>query len=206
VDTRAVTAPSRYVPGEVGLIRRRTLLFGLGGAALLAGGGVALRLGTGYTLPEGAVPIALTDKEFAIVWAIVEALLPADGDLPSGVDLGVPQRIDEELWSMNAETRSDLQSALSALEYWPVMARYGSRLSKLPPARRAEVLSEMAVRGPRPIALAASSLKQMCHLFFYAHERTWAAIGYDGPIVRTAQPPPSAVAYRALLDARRSGS
>jgi hypothetical protein len=190
------------VPGGV-LIRRRTVLFGLGGALLLAGGATAVRLTTGYGLPGGEVPIATTAKELAIVRAIVEALLPADGDLPAGVDVGVPQRIDEELWSMSPELREDLRSAISALEYWPVLSGRGSRLSTLPPAARAEVLDALAVGGPRPVAQAAGALKQMCHLFYYASPETWAALGYDGPWVTTPRPPPSSLAYRALLDARR---
>jgi hypothetical protein len=188
------------------VLRRRTVLFGLGGALLLAGGGAAVALSSGYAVAPGDVPIATTAKELAIVRAIVEGVLPADGDLPAGVDLGVVQRIDEELWSMPPHLREDLKSALSVLEYWPLLTGWGRRLTRLAPADRAAVLEAAMAKGPRPVAQAASALKQMCHLFYYASDATWAGIGYDGPWVKTPKPPPSSVAYRALVDAARRGA
>lgn len=188
------------------MFRRRTVLFGLGGAALLAAGGAALTLTSGYRLGPDDVPVACTVKELVIVRAIVEAVLPADGDLPGGLDLGVAQRIDEELWSMPPTLRDDLRSALAVLEYWPLLKGWGGRLTRLEPAARAEILAAAMASGPRPVAQAASALKQMCHLFYYASEGPWAAIGYDGPWVKTPSPPPSSVAYRALLDAARRGA
>jgi hypothetical protein len=184
------------------VIRRRTVLFGLGGAVVLAGGAAALRLSTGYP-PGDDVPVATTDKELAIVRAIVEALLPADGDLPSGVEVGVVQRIDEELWSMAPDVRDEARRAIAVLEYWPLLSGRGARLTRLSPTERVEALTSAMARAPRPVARAATTLKQLCHLFYYASDATWSAIGYDGPWVQTPRPPPSSRAYRALLDERR---
>lgn len=187
------------------MLRRRTLLLGLGGALLTAGGGAALVATTGYTPDPRDVPVACTAKELVIVRAIVEALLPADDGAPSGADLGVVQRIDEELWSAAPAVREDLRRALSVLEWWPVLAGFGGRLSRLPPAEAALALQHALERGPRAAAQAASAYKQLTHLFGYAADASWAAIGYDGPWVETPRPPPSSLAYRALLDARRPG-
>ena len=44
---------------------------------------------------------------------------------------------------------------------------------------------------------AATALKQMIHLFTYACDEAWPAIGYDGPRVARAAPE-SARAYAAL--------
>lgn len=180
------------------------MLLGLGGAVAVAAGAVAIGLAGGDPPDPRDTPIACTPQELAIVRAIVEAVLPADGDLPSGSALGVVQRIDEELWSTTPETRADLKSALAVLQWWPVLSGFGGRLTRLPPEVRAAALDHAAVKGPRPVAQAATAFKQMCHLFAYTADGTWAAIGYDGPWVRTPKPPPSSRAYRAMLEARRA--
>ena len=183
-------------------MNRRTVLFGLGGALVLGCAGAAGRLSMGYAVPAGDVPIGLSERELSIVRAIVEVLCPEEEGLPGGLALGVHQRIDEEVWSMPQALADDVRSAISALELIP-LARYGSRLSRLSPERRVEAFEWMLARAPRVVGQAANALKQMCGLFWYARDETWAAIGYDGPWVKTPRPPPSSVAYAALLAERR---
>lgn len=182
--------------------RRRMLTFGVGGAALLACGGGLSWLTLGYRLAPGDAAIGLSVKELAIVRAIVEALLPADGDLPSGITLGVHQRIDEEVWSAPDAVRADLSAAIQLLEVLPPVFGHAGRLTRLRPEQRAAALAAMMTQGPTPVVQAATALKQMCHLFAYVHEATWPAIGYDGPWVAVARPPPSSVRYAELLAAR----
>lgn len=185
--------------------RRRLLSFGLGGAAMLAAGGVWSWFRGGYSVPPGDVPVALTVKELAIVRAIVEALHPADGDLPSGLSIGVHLRIDEEVWSANDHARADLKAAIGVLEHVPLLFGWGGRLTHLPPADRVAFLVEVMATGPGPIGRAATAIKQLCSLFYYSHPATWAAIGYDGPWVPES-PPDSSVRYaehaRAAREAR----
>lgn len=181
--------------------RRRVLSFGLGGAAVLAAGGALSWLRLGYEVGPDDVPIGLSVKELAIVRAIVEALHPADGDLPSGLAIGVHQRIDEEVWSSNDETREDLKAAINALEHLPPLFGWRGRLTHLPAEERVAFLVRMSQTGPGPVARAATAIQQLCSLFYYGHPATWAAIGYDGPWV-PARPPPSSLRYAELL--RRS--
>ena len=182
---------------------RRTVLFGLGGALVLACGGGLARVRTGYRLAPGDAAIGLTVKQLAVVRAVVETLLPADGDLPAGLALGVHQRIDEEVWAMSDELRSDVRSALEVVEILPLVWGFGGRFSRLALEDREVAFRRMATGTIGPVVQAASALKQMCALFYYASDATWAAVGYDGPFVQTPRPPPSSVAYAALLQAAR---
>lgn len=177
--------------------RRRVLLFGLGGAATLACGGVLSWFQAGYSVPPEDRPLGLTVKELAVVRAIVEALLPADGDLPSGLAVGVHQRIDEEVWSQPDPMRDDLKSAISLLEHLPPLYGWPHRLTRLAPAEREAFLGHVLLHGPGPVVQAAGALKQLCGLFYWGHPGTWGAIGYDGPFV-PEQAPPSSVRYREL--------
>jgi hypothetical protein len=182
------------------------LALGGGGAALLGCGGALSWLTVGYALPPGDAPIGLSVKELAIVRAIVEAVLPEDGDLPSGLSLGVHQRIDEEVWSAPDDVRADLSAAIQLLEVLPPLYGFPGRLSRLRPDQRVAYLEALLRAGPTPIVQAVTALKQMCHLFAYVHDRTWAAIGYDGPWVSIPRPPPSSVRYAELLTAARRAS
>jgi hypothetical protein len=56
------------------------------------------------------------------------------------------------------------------------------------------------------LAQVSGAFKQMVLLLYYADPRVWPAIGYDGPWVKEAKPPASAVAYARLVEAARAGS
>ncbi len=184
--------------------RRRVLAFGVGGAALLLCGGGLSWLRLGYSLPVGDVAIALSVKQLAVVRAVVEALLPATQDLPSGVELGVHQRIDEELWAAPDEVRADLALALELIEHLPPVHGFSGRLTRLSVAQREAFLLGCLRSELTPVVQAVVALKQMSHLFYYCEDHTWSAIGYDGPWVQQPRPPASAVRYAELLASRRS--
>lgn len=191
--------------------RRRFLKVGLGGALLLAGGSVLgwriFEFGeVGYArfIAPGEVPIALSVKEFAVVKALVRALLPAEDGFPSGESLGVAQRIDEEVWAAAPEVRRDLKAGLQLLEHATAMKGFQSRFTRLEPAAQRAYLEKLLAGSNNTLCLVALALKEMAHLFYYGHESVWKHIGYDGPLVKTAVPPDSTVAYKALL--RRSGA
>jgi hypothetical protein len=185
------------------LSRRRLLAFGAGGAALLGCGGALSWLTVGYSLPPGDVAVGLSVKELAIVRAIVEALLPEDGDLPSGLSLGVHQRVDEEVWSAPDDVRSDLRAAIQLLEVLPPLYGFPGRLTRLRPDQRLACLQALRTAGWTPIVQAVTALQQMCHLFAYVQPGSWPAIGYDGPWVGVERPPPSSVRYAEVLAAAR---
>lgn len=182
--------------------RRRFLAWGLGGTALLAAGGALGWVTLGYRLPEGDVAIGLSVKELVIVRAIVDALLPEDGDLPAGLDVGVHQRIDEEVWAAEDALQTDLRAALHLLEHLPPLYGYPGRFTSLDRASR-EAVFRRYFSGPGPVVQAASALKQLCQIFYWSNDPTWSAIGYDGPWIRTPRPPDSALRYAQLLAERR---
>jgi hypothetical protein len=184
------------------LKRRRFLKLGLGGIALLAIGGGAFKwLGSGYGafVTGDERPIALTTKEFAVVKCVVRALTPADGPLPSGESLGIAQRIDEELWAASSDTRSDLKAGLQVLEHATIINGYSARFTSLDAQKQREYLTKLLDGSNDTLRQVAGGLRQIVHIFYYARPETWKAIGYDGPLVPTAVPPDSHLAYAKLL-------
>ncbi|MCK6548243.1 gluconate 2-dehydrogenase subunit 3 family protein [Myxococcota bacterium] len=179
--------------------RRRLLQLGLGGSAVLAAGGGLRWFALGYSLAPGERAVSLGTKELAIARALVETLCPADGDLPSGVSLGVHLRFDEEAWASSASFRDDLVAALGVLEHCPPLFGRWARFTGLDLRAREEVFRRMLSSERDVLAKVAFALKQMVHAFYWAREETWPASGYDGTWIVDAKPPASAVRYRELV-------
>jgi hypothetical protein len=184
-------------------LRRRSFLkLGLGGAIVLAVGGAALKylvLGYGAMLDAGDKPTALSTKEFAIVKALVKALVPADGPLPSGDALGVAQRVDEELWSATPELCAEMKAGLQLFEHGTTLHGMGTRFTALDPAMQRTYMALLLDGGNDTLRQVASGLRQVIHLFYWGNPATWKAIDYDGPLVAKAVPPDSHVAYSKLI-------
>jgi hypothetical protein len=184
--------------------RRRFLAIGAGGAALLGVGGTLRWVAGGYRLPAGELGLVLSTKEMVVVRALIEVLVPGGDGLPSGLELGVAQRIDEELWAQPDAVRADLRAALHLLEHAPPLFGFFGRLSSLGPEKRLRAFERMREHGPDVVVQAAAALKQLAQLHYYGHPAVWSQIGYDGPWVREARPPESHIRYLELLDAARA--
>lgn len=186
--------------------RRAVLRLGVGGGLLLAvGGGVAGWIAVGYAslLDPGDVPVALSVKELAVVRALVDAFFPAEDGFPSGIELGVHQRVDEELWAAPEFTRNGLKSGLALLEHLPPLYGHAHRFTALPREARLAVFEAMLRSRSETIRQVAVALKQATHLFYYGHEKVWPRIHYDGVFVPVPRPPESSLAYASILKSRR---
>lgn len=186
--------------------RRRFLAAGMSGAALLGTGGLLRWVSSGYSLPPGHVALALSTKEMVVVRAIVDALFPGDGPLPSGLSLEVHQRVDEEVWAQPDDVRADLKAALQLLEHAPPFFGRLARLSSLPRAARADLYPTLLTRAPDVVVQAAVAIKQIGSLHYFSHPAVWPHLGYDGPWVPEPRPPASHVRYRELLARARAAA
>lgn len=178
--------------------RRTVLLGGFGAGVFVAAASGWAWMSVGYSLPANTVAIALTEKELAVVAALTEALVPGENGMPSGLTLGVPQRVDEEVWAAPPTIQDDLKGALLVLEHAPPLCGFASRFTHLDADARRECLRAMLASDKAVLVQAATALKQMIHLFTYARDEAWPAIGYEGPRVKRVVPD-SARAYAALL-------
>jgi hypothetical protein len=181
------------------MTRRRVLAAGLGGGALLLMGSGLRWFAGGYRLLAGERALGLSVKELCVVRALVEAFFPAVDGLPSGVALRVHQRIDEEVWAQPQAVREDLQAALQLIEHSPPLLGFGGRMSSLDVATREQAFQRLLTSDQDVVVQAAVALKQMAHLFYYAHPDTWKALSYDGPLVPEPVPAESSTRYQALV-------
>lgn len=176
--------------------RRRLFKLGAAGAAVLG-----LTYGTARLLraPAGAVPgtpVALSARRFTTVTALVAALYPGEeGGLPPGVDLGVPQRVDQELYFAAPHVRDQVDLALDVLEYGGPLLGWWGRFSRLPLARRRSGFTGLFQHPLGLVRQLAAATSQLVQVFYYAQPETWAAIGYPGPFLD--RKPPLSEAYYA---------
>ncbi|MFT3766425.1 MAG: hypothetical protein QM820_13070 [Minicystis sp.] len=154
-------------------------------------------------LDPADTPVALSIKEFAVVRAIVDAFFPAEDGFPSGVEVGIHQRIDEELWAAPDRLRGDIKSGLQLIEHLPPIYGHPHRFTALSREARVAVFTSMTRSSRETIRQIAVALKQMSQIFYYGHEKVWPMIHYDGTFVKTPKPPPSSIAYASLVKSRR---
>lgn len=168
----------------VGSFGRRDFLRLSGGAALVAtvGCGVAARVDGGP--PAGLLPVgpaALDARRFHVLAALTEAMYPERAAAPGGLAVGVPQRIDREIWFMAEPQRGQLELALDVLEYGGPLAGWWGRFSRLTPERRVRGIDAMLKHRLTALRQVATALTQLVKGMYYADRATWDSIGYDGP-------------------------
>jgi hypothetical protein len=173
------------------LTRRRLLQASAAGtAALAAGSWLTMRGSAGHyrQLLGGTAPSVLSEKELAVLFAVVDRLLPAEPGWLTARDARVAERIDRELAFHTRKFQGDLRSALLLVEHGGLAHGQFTRFSKLPEAAQDERLERMA-QGLDLERQALSALKILASFFYYCDERTWPSIHYAGPLVQTASPP-----------------
>lgn len=172
--------------------RRRLLqVSGVGGLAL-AGGSALLMWGGGEhyrrLLPAGVTPVVLSEKELAVLFALVDRLLPASPGFVGAREARVAERLDRELSFHPRTMQRDVKAAVMLVEHGGLLHLGGTRFTRLAPADQDLRLEEMT-HGRDLERQALGALRVMAMFFYYCDERTWGAIHYDGPLVRIPSPP-----------------
>jgi len=186
-----------------GSSRRSFLKLGVGGAAVVAfsGGILSWWFSKGYSsqLAVGDKPISLSVKEFAVIRAVVQTLLPEGDGFPSGESLGLAQRFDEEVWAASDSLRSDLKNGIQLFEHGTLLVGYRSRFTELSLSEREACFTAYLTGKNDLLRQVALAFREMSHFFYYVHPEIWPRIGYPGPFVQEPQPPASHLAYLQLL-------
>ncbi|MCC6216423.1 MAG: pyridoxal-phosphate dependent enzyme [Polyangiaceae bacterium] len=172
--------------------RRRALVAAGAVAAAVA---VGVRL-TGYPpLPPGRV---LASWELHVVAAAAEALLPPAPAVVSWEKIA--RNVDAYLVGMPASLVRDVHALIAAVEHGTWLAPAVRRFSELAAAEREAHLRRLEGLGGMG-RLVARGVRDFCLLGYYQEPATWAALGYEGPLLGPdPQPPrPRAPRYAALV-------
>ena len=120
-------------------------------------------------------------KTLPVFAAIAGCIVPADGEAP-GADAEACLRIaDAALAERPPRDQRMLRAFLRVLEWLPCL-RYGSRFSRLSPARRARVLMFLESNRWLPrLRQGFFGVKTFALLGYYALESGFPRLGYPGP-------------------------
>ena len=173
------------------LRRRRFLGFSVGVAVAALGWGWLgrgprldpARLTAGH--PVGLLPGAFfSPRQHAVLQAVALRIL--DGaEPPPSQDGAVAQCqfIDRYVAALAKPLRDDLQALLALVEYAPLFG-FAARFTRLPDTEQDAVLRHLETSRFPLLRQAFAALKSLCCLAHYQDERSFAAIGYSGPLVR----------------------
>jgi hypothetical protein len=114
-------------------------------------------------------------------------MLPDRAPFPTAREVGVALRIDKELSFHGAKLVDDTRAALFVVEHGGVLHAGVRPFTELSVEEQDARLIAMA-EGNDIERQVVNGLRILALFFFYADERTWKHIGYDGPLIaeRTA--------------------
>lgn len=168
---------------------RRRLLEGALGAALLAGGAVAIGLRTRDSgAPPGRKLAALAGWQWVVLrHAAARIAAPdelASPALPTADDLDVAGFVDGWLARMGGRTVRDFGRFLLYLEHVaPLGCGLLARFTHLTGPEQDRVLASLEASRSDLLRAGFEGLKALVFMGYYRDPRTWPTLGYDGPFV-----------------------
>jgi hypothetical protein len=170
-------------PSFPSLPRREFLKLGLAGsvAAILPAGCSSYRENV---KPEEEEQLQfLSVKDYAILLAAADAILPNAHGYPSHRDLGTVNKLDEELAKWEPVRSKDIPVLLRLIEHGTLIFGYSlSRFTKLSLEDRRDYLvhgwGESSLNLKRAGFVA---VKGLLAFYYFSDPQVWPKLGYDGP-------------------------
>ncbi|HEY8091299.1 MAG TPA: gluconate 2-dehydrogenase subunit 3 family protein [Polyangiaceae bacterium] len=175
-------------PASPSLGRRRLLKAGVALGLVMGGSAVAYVRTRGYELPADRVLKAFTPWQFLVVEHAARRLLapdrPGDASIPTADELDVAGFVDGWVFRMDTRVQRDLGRFLGYLEHVaPLGCACGSRFTRLGAADQDSVLASVEASSTDLLRAGFDGLKSLVLMGYYRDARTWAIVGYDGPLV-----------------------
>lgn len=166
--------------------RRSVLQLGLAGGALLSLGGIgfiglrATKLGRPPRTPLRALDL----KEFAVVSAIANCMLPGEPQWPTAANLQCAEKVDAVIASLHPEAVAEFKQLLGLFENGIsglLTHRRPTPFTQLPDEAQRERLN--AWRASRLSLLRSGylALTRLVHATYYSSPDVYANMGYPGP-------------------------
>ncbi|MCB9681636.1 MAG: gluconate 2-dehydrogenase subunit 3 family protein [Alphaproteobacteria bacterium] len=166
------------------LTRRGLLGVGLGGAALLAVGGIGVALRP-TVLREPAMPLqALSPRAFSVLAAVADRVCPGGDGAPTAAAVHVAEKVDALMATLPSAVAAELEQALMLLEN----ALAGLVLDGRPrtftastPAQQDVILAtwrDSSLQLRRQVYRAVRGLTAAA---YHGSPETYASVGYPGP-------------------------
>ncbi len=167
--------------------RRSFLRVGLWGGALLGLSAIVGRHLSGYALPaQVPAPRTLSTKELLVLAAAVDRLVAPDGpDAPSPSGLRIASWLDGYLAGLDAPLTRDLRALLQLLEHGSSLFRArASRFTHMSSDEQDATLMDWSQSTLAVRRQGFQALRSLAFLGYYRDDRSFALLGYPGPMVK----------------------
>jgi len=167
----------------MGISRRTILKYGLGGASVLALGGVGLSMRqTRMFTPQAPLQV-LSEQEYSILSSVAETILPGTQGYPSAREVQIAERIDAALFACEDGVQSEFKQVLALLESAVagfVLAGRSAPFSMLSAAERWKVLDSWRSARVRLFRTAFKAIQGLVAASYYSAPQVHKRIGYPG--------------------------
>jgi hypothetical protein len=159
------------------LTRRQLITRGLLASGALVVGGISVRYGPAFfSSPRPGLKV-LTEKEHAIVIALLEAFFPKGSDMPEADLAYVIPNLDRHLTETHADMRLLFRAMLHVVEDHPLLFRF-SRFTRLPLAERIEEVRAWETTPLYYKRIGFRSLKFLASIFYFEQPNVREAMGF----------------------------
>ena len=164
--------------------RRNFIKYGLFGSLALLGGGLGLSLQSTKPYADTNDLWVFSVRELAILAAVAETIIPSNNEIPSALDLQVPEAIDRLLKLAHPAVQEEIKLLLGLLENASVNALLHFSpvpFSHMSLTQRTEILTKWASSSLALQRKGYKALNGLCQSAYYAQSQTHQTLGYDGP-------------------------
>jgi len=155
---------------------------GLGGAALLACGGLALR-GSRLRAPRTTLQV-FSETEYSVLAAIADRVNPGGDGFPPARDLDVAEKIDALLATAHPGIGGEIKQALllveNALAAFVFDQRYET-FTASPPELQDRIWADWAASSIETRRSVYKALTALCTATYWSDASLWDKVGYPGP-------------------------
>lgn len=171
-----------------GKLSRRRILVGATAILVLCAAGAAAVRSRGYRIAPGRRLVSVSASQFVILEHLSRRVVAPDRTgtpaIPSADDLDVAGFADAWLARMDPRVRRDLGRFLAYVEHIaPIALGLGSRFTRLAPAEQDRVLASLEASPSDLLRAGFDGVRSLVFMGYYRDARTWAILGYDGPLV-----------------------
>jgi hypothetical protein len=148
---------------------------------VLGGGGAWLATEPAYQPPT--VPLkALNGKEFGILSAWLDRLIPQGSGQAGAVALGIPAKFDTEISNWSEQHQSDFKQLLMLFEdFGLLVAGFPGRFTRMDANKQDRYLENWMTSQVQVKKEGFMVVKLIGQFLYYCQDETWPMTGYPGP-------------------------
>lgn len=163
--------------------RRKLLSYSLGTGATLTCSLLALSL-QGTTMIAPSQPLlCFTEKEYSILFAVAEILIPSNPPFPSASMVHVAQKVEAVISRAHKEQQEQFSLVLALIENPSVSTLLNAQIHPFTQSTDSEKIQRLESwrTGVQKLRSAFKALNGICNAAYYADLSVEKLVGYNGP-------------------------